>query len=252
MPFIVPFIPAIIGAAGAVGAAKLKGDATRDAAKLAGAGGGGAGGLGSVPTDIGQIPPQATAAIEASRTNPAAEAAKGYYEKALGGDRETMQSLLGPEIQTVLSQYDTAAKTAAELSPRGGGRTEQMGELPFQKVGEYGRQLATVRPKAAQALGTLGEAEQAREAGLAGSFLGFGESAQRLALERSQQRQGMFMGLGKGIGGFLLSKDKSGKPMYSKIGGIFGSIFGKGKSTDITEQPGDFAEPGDFSLPGED
>lgn len=136
--------------------------------------------------------------------------AANYYKTALGGDRDALSSLLGPEVSTVLSQYDNAAKTAAEFAPRGGGANQVLAETPFKKVGAYGQALAGARSKAA-----AGSAGIARDIVTAGGDIGrlgtseesaqnsFATSLARLNVERQNEQAKQISGLTGGIGSIL-------------------------------------------------
>lgn len=133
--------------------------------------------------------------------------AGNYYRTLLGGSQTETESMLAPEVSTITRQYDKAAQAAAELGPRGGGRTAQMTSLPFQKLQAYGDLLAKLKSGAPQGLQQIGaqrqQAQTARQgqyAGVLGSLLG-----QQGAMTRQQQQQQYesATGLGKGIGGLL-------------------------------------------------
>lgn len=222
---LIPGVGAIAGplVGAAVGKLENRGAAASPASS-------GAAGTSGTSGSDGLLDPTIQDAINRSRNSPAVQA-EDYYKRALGGDRQSIQELLGPEISTVLSQYDTAAKTASELAPRGGGRTQALAELPFQKVAAYGQQLAGARSGAAEKLGALGEADANREAGLSESLLSNKVSrlntTDRLAFEKKQASNANWLDLGKSVGGFLTSKNESGKPMYKDIGSAISKGFGK-------------------------
>lgn len=102
----------------------------------------------------------------------AASAGKDYKEAA-NGSMEDLQKMYNPQISTVMSQYDNAAKQAASFGPRGGGRTGVMAELPFKKAAAAGGIISQARAAApagevsaaqtqggiGQALGALGTSE---------------------------------------------------------------------------------------------
>ena len=165
--------------------------------------------------------------------------AKDYFSKALGGDRQALSDLLAPEVSTVLSQYDNAAKTAAEFAPRGGGRTAALADAGFKKAGAYGTALAGLRTGAATNLAGIGEkeaqlglqgegleaTERGQDIGLLSSLLGNKFSSETakgsqdiqkalLDFQKSQASNAQYAGLGKDIGSLLiniLNKNKTGK-----------------------------------------
>lgn len=168
--------------------------------------------------------------------------AGSFFKTILNGSREDTQKLLGPEVSTVLSQYDNAAKTASELGPRGGGRTGVMAEAETGKAGAYGKLLGSALPGAATGLSQIGSAEGqlgsekgqlATAKGQLGvaqgqigtdlvgkgiSALGPGQAGQTAADKlRAEQMSGLGSGLGsifmnllKGLGGKSKSSGGSG------------------------------------------
>jgi hypothetical protein len=151
--------------------------------------------------------------------------AQTYYKGILGGDRDKLQGLLGPEISTVLSQYDNAAKTAAEFAPRGGGANRVLAEAPFEKAGAYGKMLAGARTGAAAGLAGIGEkiatvgTEEERGQNT------FATSLARLNFERQQEQNKQISGLTGGIGSILANifgnKTRGGKTFAQQGGAQF-------------------------------
>jgi len=193
IPGVGPIAGALIKGAGAVGGGVADALTTKS-------GGSGATQGGMLSVDAGKSDP---GLADASQT---LGQAKGYYQKALGGSQEEMEGLLGPEVSTVLGQYDNAAKTAAELGPRGGGRTAILAEAPFKKAGVYGQQLAGAKKGAVEGLTTIGQAQgqigQAQnqfKLGQAGVNAGQNSSI----LRANEAKAKSYNDIGAGIGGIL-------------------------------------------------
>lgn len=197
IPGVGPIAGKIIQAAGTIGGG------VADSLTNGGAGGGS---TAQLPVDAGKpsSSPYVASGVEAL------DAPKNYFKAALGGSQEQLQGLLGPEVSTVLSQYDNAAKTAAELGPRGGGRTAILAEAPFKKAGAYGTALAGAQAGAAKNLAGIGEAE----AGIGGAEeqrqnafklgqAGVNVQQNRTQLEAQLAKQKSLADLGSGIGGIL-------------------------------------------------
>jgi hypothetical protein len=144
-------------------------------------------------TDLTKVQTEATKfGLEGAKgLLPAAEADLGkagqYYAGLLGGDRQKMMEAVGPEVNTILSQYDTAKRAAAEFSPRGGGRTQTLAELPFKESASITDLLQKVRPQAAAGAESVG----AKEASLAAGLLPSGTSAAAQLLQYELGKQGM-------------------------------------------------------------
>lgn len=187
---------------------------------LTGGGGGGANGGSTQQLSVDAGKPTQSPLVQSGVD--ALEAPKNYFKAALGGSQEQLQGLLGPEVSTVLAQYDNAAKTAAELGPRGGGRTAILAEAPFKKAAAYGTALAGARSGAAKSLADIGE----KEAGVGtteeqlGNQFKLGQSGvnvqqNRTQLEAKAARDKSLADLGSGIGGILtriITGAKSGSP----------------------------------------
>lgn len=211
----VSFIPGVGPIAGGlIKAASSIGGAVGDAVT-----GGGAGGGGSMLS--------VDASKQANQTsNPAVQQGldtlqgpKSYLNGVMNGSQEETQGLLGPEVSTVLGQYDSAAKTAAELGPRGGGRTAILAEAPFKKVAAYGTALAGAKKTALDELPKIGEAESQignTQTQLNNQFK-LGQSnvnaeQNRNILTGQAEKNKAYNDIGSGIGGILtriISGDKA-------------------------------------------
>ena len=164
MPFAA--IPAIVGALGTVGGPIAAGAATYGASKLLGGGG-----SSTKPKDLAEQSLAKLAGVQAEAGEwglgqakellPEARAdiqkALGYYLPLLSGDRQAMMEAMGPEVNQISAQYDTAKRAAAEFTPRGGGRTAALAELPFRKTGEITGALQKARPEAAGKVTDIGQ-----------------------------------------------------------------------------------------------
>jgi hypothetical protein len=156
-----------------------------------------------------QAQKSATAGNEAVASGEANLGAAGdSYRTALNGSQEQLQSLLGPEINTVMSQYDNAAKTAATFGPRGGGRTATMGELPFAKAAAAGGLISKARSEAAAGLSDVGGKQSSTGASLTGQLT---------------SQLGPALAPGMQQAGFNNENDKS---LGAGIGKIAANIFG--------------------------
>lgn len=151
--------------------------------------------------------------------NSATDQAEGYYRTILGGGQDATRSLLGPDVDTILGQYDNAAKAATQLGPRGGGRDAALADVNFQKSGAYGKLLASAKSTAATGLTTIGgqktaaaTAKRGQDVSELGTLTNGANSANELAFQKQQAQNKEYSQLGSGIGSFLtnLLKGKSG------------------------------------------
>jgi len=109
-----------------------------------------------------------------------------YQKGILSGDRAEMLGAVEPEVRGILGQYDQARKAVSEFGPRGGGRTRQLSELPFQKITAVQDVLAKARPEAAKALsGIFQTLQETGTQGLFGALRGE-QASQAQSFERGQ------------------------------------------------------------------
>lgn len=184
-----------------------------------GSGGGNGGGGGMLPVDASKQPNQvANPAVQQGLDT--LQGPKSYLNGVMNGSQEETQGLLSPEVSTVLSQYDNAAKTAAELGPRGGGRTAILAEAPFKKAAAYGTALAGAKKQAIDTLPKIGESEAQignTQTQLNNQFK-LGQSnvnaeQNRNILTEQAEKNKAYSSLGSGIGGLLtniITGQKSG------------------------------------------
>jgi hypothetical protein len=139
--------------------------------------------------------------------DPATKGASDYYKTIMGGGEEATQSLLGPNVSTVLNQFDNASKAAAELGPRGGGRAAIQAETPFKKASAYTNLLGQAKSTAAAGMAGIGANQTAaatsrrsQDVSVLGTVLG-GKTS--LADRQMQINQENAKGMGKGIGSIL-------------------------------------------------
>src|SRR5665213_881656 len=147
-----------------------------------------------------------------STEDPATKQASDYYSTVLHGGQDATRSLLGPDVSTILGQYDQASKAAAELGPKGGGRTAVEAEAPFQKAGAYGKLLAGAKSTAAQGLAGIGASQTAaatarrgQNVSTLGTVVSGSSEQQKLLYGQNQQNAQAYGQLGNGIGSSLVS-----------------------------------------------
>ena len=132
-----------------------------------------------------------------------------HFTQLSQGSSSTLFNTL-PETQTVLSQYDAARNSMANLQPRGGMRASQGANLKFQELGQMGQLVQGARAKASdEAAATAGTLTQA---GLSEQVLAeqYVNSVMQSMLQRRQQNKtsagstfanALAGGFGSGVGG---------------------------------------------------
>ena len=222
MPFIAPFLPAIIGAGASLGSAAIGN-------KLAG-------GPQTTPLQnqvfqqqleggrLGmdtarQLLPQGQNLLTMGAQQ--MQSPMNYWSSILSGNRGLATSALAPEISRIGQGYQTAANTSAALMPRGGPSAAFNAELPFSQQHDVANLLQTARPQAAGSL--LGAAQNL--GGLGSSLIGSGISsiygatqAGRDIISQQQQAQAAAAQRGQAIGGGLFDLvNKYGMPALDQI-----------------------------------
>lgn len=112
-------------------------------------------------------------------------AAQQFWQSVLSGNRDSLMSLYGNEINDLGTQSRTAFQTAAQLSPRSGASAEYMSSLPFQRMIAERRITSAARPQAAGELASIGT----NLASLGFSGLNGGNAAGSSLLGYGQQRR---------------------------------------------------------------
>lgn len=130
-----------------------------------------------------------------------------FWKTILGGDRQEMLSVLAPEVNTIVSQYDTARRSLTNLAPRGGGRSAIQAESRFEEANAIQRLLQESRRRAAGEvadiggrLTTLGVSELGISTGATGNLI---SSLLQAETAKRGQNIGAFTDIGVGIGEIL-------------------------------------------------
>ena len=155
---------------------------------------------------LGNVPSQLAAGTNttAGGVGDISQAGK-FFQTILAGSKQNTEKLLGPQVNTIVSQYDNAAKSAANLGPRGGGRTGTVANLETGKVDAYGKLLGEATPGAASGLGDIG----AKKAAVGTQQTGQVNSLESSVLNQQGAAAGRasdsFANLGTGIGSMLVN-----------------------------------------------
>lgn len=261
---IIPFIPAIIGAAGAITGGALAGRNSSSSSSNSS--------TTTTPLGTQTITPQqqaqqdelsAIAQIQrkwgkkdVKQGTKDFSAAQDYWSTLLGGDRTAIAQAKGPEITRVSDQYDAARKSLSEFAPRGGGRIAGLSGLAGQQAGQIGNIFLNARPEAAAAIERLG----VERSGIGGNLLaGAGNdfnailnnllgnraadtasrsadtAARSVELAGKNQSNALLGGLGQGLGALLLGilRNRGGSSGGTSGGSGIIDIFGEGGIGDI-------------------
>jgi len=214
MPFLaplVPLLPSIIGAGGAVGASLLGGRAGRGERQRA-----------ERQQEQQNLIQQQMLSMGRQAWTPAFD----YWNDIMQGGHAANLAL-GPEAGAIRGGFDVAQRNIEQNLPRGGERNLSLAQLEIEKGGRLGNLPTIARRQAAGSLAQLsgipfgvGSAAGGQATGLAGNLLNFGQGQQQQALSGAA-----------GIGGLLYriaNKFQGGgggntnSPPFSDIGGFLG------------------------------
>jgi len=122
-----------------------------------------------------------------------------YWSRLLSGNRGAAMSALSPEIARMGDQNTAEMRAASELMPRTGGRATMMQSMPFQQMRGVQSLFQSMRPQAANQLGTLGGTLQAN----ATNALNASTNAGRSIMDEELVRQKASREAGGAFGGGL-------------------------------------------------
>lgn len=171
MPFLAPFLPALIGAGASIGGGLLAGRGasqgpSRDQTS------------GLIDESIAtsqqgrqlatDISPFATGFL--GQAQDAFNTVLDYTNRLLSGNRDTVTETLGPEIQNISDTFGNAYRNINTLNPRSGaGAASAFTELPFRQAEAVQGLVQGVRPQAAQIQGNLATNLASLGTGVAGA-----------------------------------------------------------------------------------
>ena len=128
-----------------------------------------------------------------------------YLMKLMGGDPAAINEAILPEVQGVLSQYDTARRAISEFTPRGGGQTSALSNLRIGAASDIAGLRSTARRSAVGELARLGLGQEQIGTNLSSLGLQGLDAAMRGALYEAQSKRQMWANLGMGIGSIAAS-----------------------------------------------
>ena len=243
MPFILPALPHIIGAASTIGAGALGSKLSKSKPS---------------PLEQQQLDRSSKEAdlslaerqrgSEMSRNlfdmgQPAVQQPLNYWASILSGDRSRMTSAMGPELSRIGEGYQQAGQTLAALNPRGGPTPDFLSQQPYNQQRDVSTMFQQARPQAAQQSASTGSNLLANAINsLYGSTAG-GQAV----LNFEQQRRQRDREAGASIGGsiydiFYPAQGQGG------LASILGDIFKGGAKTSGSTQ--NFNIPSPTSMRG--
>lgn len=133
-----------------------------------------------------------------------------YWSKLLSGDRQTINEAVGPETTRIAQNYEGAKTAATQFAPMGGGRSQLLAEIPFQRGRDISALISSLRPEAAKQLSAIAQqlsamgldAEQIINSIMSGigergrGLLGYGMDERRFVSEESQKAAKAGSGIG--------------------------------------------------------
>jgi hypothetical protein len=177
MPWVIPFIPTILGLGGAGAAAVIGSRAGRSQAQRA-----------ETQQEQQNLIQQQQLAMGRQAWTPAFD----YWNDIMQGGHAANLAL-GPEAQAIRGGFDVAQRNIEQNLPRGGERNLSLAQLEIEKGGRLGNLPTIARRQAAGSLAQLsgipfgvGSAAGGQATTLAGNLLDYGVSQQEQALGGAQ------------------------------------------------------------------
>jgi len=208
MPFAAA-LPAAIGAAGSIGSSLLNRS--------------GGSGTSAIGPAVNQL--QSNAATTANQGgnllnlgNANTNAGANFFKTILGGSAADTSALLQPDINRINAGNQQTLQATANLTPRGGGRSSTLFQLPFAGQQQIQSLFNNARSTAASALPQIGAGQTSAGTNLFNASTGAAGDQGRIALEQQQINNLLRQGQGAGLFGLL---SMPGGP-FSKIPGLGG------------------------------
>ncbi len=229
MPFLAPFVPALIGAGASIGGGLLAGRKSseeKEAAKAAATQAGIQTQASREALGLGRaFAPETVGAFRrgARTTGQAVD----YWRRILSG-RTGAAAALSPEINQIVQSFRGARQASRALSPRGGGSSALTRRIDEEVIpGQISGLLATARPGAARELSTLGTnlmSSGLTGLGTVGQLFGQGTGAGAPLLQYGPQDRRQQFEAGTAIGANIMDIIKmipgiGGSPNISHLAG---------------------------------
>ena len=226
MPFILPALPHIIGAASTIGAGALGSKLSKSKPS---------------PLEQQQLDRSAKEAdlslaerqrgSEMSRNlfdmgQPAVQQPLNYWASILSGDRSKITSAMGPELSRIGGGYQQAGQTSAALNPRGGPTPDFLSQQPYNQQRDISTMFQQARPQAAGQLAGTGSNLLANAIASIQGSTGAGRDILAYEQQRRQSDREAGAGIGRSIYDIFFPAQGQGG-----LGSILGDIFGGGTPT---------------------
>jgi hypothetical protein len=123
-------------------------------------------------------------------------------QKIMGGGQAGLEAV-APQVNTVASQYQSGRRAAAELSPRGGGRTAALSDTGFSEMRDIQNMMFKEQGQARGLAGSLAESMANLGLGETSTAAGMAEAAANIASGHAAQQAKSDAAMGQGIGQLL-------------------------------------------------
>jgi hypothetical protein len=139
-----------------------------------------------------------------SQGTDALQAPLGFYSQLAHGDRNSLLQSLSPQLQSTAASDRATLSSVSEMGARGGGSSDFLSKLPFQRNTDTANALFGARVAGNQGEAGIGSSLASIGAGALGSGAGIG--AQQLNFGLSQNNQQFQQGSATGQSIFQLLK----------------------------------------------
>lgn len=130
-----------------------------------------------------------------------------FFKPILKGDRNAIESVLGPEISKITSGGDAEIRKLSEFMPRGGGSVTSANRISEGVDNNINNLITSARPQAAQGLTNLLPIFNSAQQGSAATAIGANQGAANInfglnneAQQERDRKTQAWTGLGSGAG----------------------------------------------------
>lgn len=163
----------------------------------------------------------------------ALQAPLGFYSQLAHGDRNSLLQSVSPELQSRATSDRATLSSASEMGARGGGSSDFLSKLPFQRNTDTANMLFGARKAGNEGmadigtrLASIGSGALGSGAGIGANQLNFGLNANRQAFDQgSQTGQSIFQLVKAFTDAYSKNGTTNSNPWGTPVGS--GTVFGQ-------------------------
>jgi hypothetical protein len=146
--------------------------------------------------------------------------AQNFWQSILNGNPAARAQQLAGTVNPIQSASRAAETSALEFLPRGGGQTQTLSQIPYQRANAVSTAETNLTAQAPNELAQLGEAEIGGATSALNSSTGAASSALNFLTNEQQMQNASLTSLGEGAGSFLswFSGTEAGQGLLGALG----------------------------------